>query len=206
MKGRGQVKDVYELNCRETLTRLLHFCLHREKQQVLQGSPRHLPYTLMARVKMTMLDYAGAIPLYRCSHCRFTGYSTTTLQLSTTIRKGINRKTMESIFNVPFNSDDYGIYFGFSNFWDHPEGYGNVFVTTTLLNQYAANDVSREWYITPLFWNLGDDDVTAYFGDYKSYLYHFEGWHDYSFAEAIDLYDEWNSSDQLSLLSHQTGI
>ena len=97
---------------------------------------------------------------------------------------------MESIFNVPFNSDDYGIYFGFSNFWDHPEGYGNVFVTSALLNEYAADDIRREWFITPLFWNLGNNAVTNYFGDYKSYLYHFEGWHNFSFAEALDLYDD----------------
>ncbi len=193
MKGRGQVKDAYALIVSD-LEEAIALLPAQAKAFGATRITKAFANTLMARVKMTMLDYAGAIPYIDAAIADSPDVLTTTAAIND-YKKGINRKTMESIFNVPFNTDDYGIFWGFSNFFDHPEGYGNVFVTTALLNQYAANDVRREWYITPLFWNLGDDDVTDYFGAYKSYLYHFEGWHDYSFAEAVDLYDNTTALD-----------
>lgn len=188
MTGRGKVKDVYDLIERDLVDAIAGL----PAQNKAWGATRitkAFANTVMARVKMAKLDYDGALPYINAALADAPDILTDAATLNE-YKTGLNRKTKESIFNVPFNSDDYGIYYGFSNFFDHPEGYGNVFVTSALLNEYDANDIRREWYITPLFWNLGNDDVTDYFGDYKTYLYHFEGWHVYSFAEALDLYDD----------------
>lgn len=187
MKGRGKVKDVYDLIERD-LTDAIAGLPALNKVNGSTRITKAFANTVMARVKMAKLDYAGAIPYIDAAIADSPNILTTPAALAD-YTKGINRKTLESIFNVPFNLDDYGIFFGFSNFYDHPEGYGNIFVTSSLLGQYAANDIRREWFITPMFWNYGDDDVTDYFGAYKSYLYHFEGWHDYSFAEIQGYYD-----------------
>ncbi|MBM3419974.1 MAG: RagB/SusD family nutrient uptake outer membrane protein [Bacteroidetes bacterium] len=187
MKGRGVVSEVYDL-IESDLTDAIAGLPALNKSFGATRITKAFANTVMARVKMAKLDYAGAIPYIDAAIADAPDILTTPAAIAD-YTKGINRKTLESIFNVPFNIDDYGIFWGFSNFWDHPEGYGNIMVTTDLLNQYAANDVRREWYITPMFWNYGDDDVTDYFGAYKSYLYHFEGAHDWSFAEIQDLYD-----------------
>ena len=102
---------------------------------------------------------------------------------------GFSHENMESIFTRPFNNDDYPIYWALTSWYDHPEGYGNIFVNSDLVNSYPADDIRRNWLITPLIYNLGDDDLTAFYAGYETEIYHFDGFYGTAASEALALYD-----------------
>lgn len=180
LKGRGTVAEVYELIERDLTDAIavlgVPVSVGRIGKVFAQG--------LMARVKMTKGEYAEALPFINAAISGAPGLSS-----GADLALGVNRVMSETIFAVPFNSDDYGIYWGLTSSYDHPEGYGNAFMTTALLNTYPADDIRRKWFITPLFYNYNDPAVEAHFGTLTRTLYHFEGYHSYSFTEIQDLTD-----------------
>ena len=180
LKGRGTVAEVYELIERDLTDAIAALgtpeTLGRIGKVFAQG--------LMGRVKLTMGKYDEALPFINAAIA-----AAPPLSSATDLSLGVNRVMTETIFAVPFNSDDYGIYWGFTSSYDHPEGYGNAFMTTALLNTYPADDARRAWFITPLFYNYNDPNVEEHFGDLTRTLYHFEGYHSYSFDEIQSLTD-----------------
>lgn len=180
IKGRGTVAEVYELIERDLTDAIASLgtpvTLGRIGKVFAEG--------LMARVKLTKGEYADALPFINSAIS-----GAPELSSGADLAMGVNRIMDETIFAVPFNSDDYGIYWGLTSSYDHPEGYGNAFMTTTLLNTYPADDIRREWFITPLFYNYNDPAVEAHFGTLTQTLYHFEGYHTYSFTEIQDIAD-----------------
>lgn len=174
LKGRGTVAEVYELIQNDLTDAIAALgtpeTLGRIGKVYAQG--------LMARVKLTMGKYDEALPFINAAIA-----DAPPLSSASDLALGVNRIMTETIFAVPFNPDDYGIYWGFTSSYDHPEGYGNAFMTTALLNTYPADDIRRKWFITPLFYNYNDPAVEAHFGGLIRTLYHFEGYHSYSFDE-----------------------
>jgi len=180
LKGRGTVAEVYEL-IEKDLTDAVAVLdapatVGRVGKVFAQG--------LMARVKMAKGEYAEALPFINAAIS-----GAPALSSGADLALGVNRVMSETIFAVPFNSDDYGIYWGLTSSYDHPEGYGNAFMTTALLNTYPADDIRRDWFISPLFYNYNDPEVEAHFGSLTRTLYHFEGYHSYSFTEIQDITD-----------------
>ncbi len=180
LKGRGTVAEVYEL-IEKDLTDAVAVLdapatVGRVGKVFAQG--------LMARVKMAKGEYAEALPFINAAIS-----GAPALSSGADLALGVNRVMSETIFAVPFNSDDYGIYWGLTSSYDHPEGYGNAFMTTALLNTYPADDIRRDWFISPLFYNYNDPEVEAHFGALTRTLYHFEGYHSYSFTEIQDITD-----------------
>jgi hypothetical protein len=102
---------------------------------------------------------------------------------------GFSDDNEESIFVVPFNSDDYPIYWALTSFYDHPEGYGNIFFTEVLFDSYADDDVRKDWFITPLFYNIGDEDVNDFYGDDMYISYHWDGYYPDAVTEAYGFYN-----------------
>jgi hypothetical protein len=180
LKGRGTVAEVYNLiesDLTDAIAALgVPETIGRIGKVYAQG--------LMARVKLTKGEYADALTYINAAIA-----GAPDLSSGEDLALGVNRVMDETIFAVPFNSDDYGIYWGLTSSYDHPEGYGNAFMTTALLNTYPADDMRRKWFITPLFYNYNDPAIEAYFGDFIQTLYHFEGYHSYSFTEIQDIYD-----------------
>ncbi len=180
LKGRGTVAEVYELIQKDLSDAIPALgapeTLGRIGKVFAQG--------LMARVKMAMGKYDEALPYINAAIA-----DAPPLSSGSDLALGVNRIMTETIFAVPFNSDDYGIYWGLTSSYDHPEGYGNAFMTTALLNTYPADDIRRDWFITPLFYNYNDPAVSAHFGTLTQTLYHFEGYHSYSFDEIQSITD-----------------
>ncbi len=180
LKGRGTVAEVYELIEKDLTDAVavlgVPATVGRVGKVFAQG--------LMARVKMTKGEYAEALPFINAAIS-----GAPALSSGADLALGVNRVMSETIFAVPFNSDDYGIYWGLTSSYDHPEGYGNAFMTTALLNTYPADDIRRDWFISPLFYNYNDPEVEAHFGALTRTLYHFEGYHSYSFTEIQDITD-----------------
>ena len=90
---------------------------------------------------------------------------------------------------VPFNSDDYPIFHALTSFYDHPEGYGNMFFTETLFNSYAADDIRKAWFLTNLFYNINDPVLNAFFGDDLYTSYHYDGYYSEGKSEAYSFFD-----------------
>lgn len=186
MKGRGKVSEVYEL-------------IEQDIADAIAGLPllggdagagatrftKCFANGLAARVKMAKGEYSAALPYIEDA---LEDAPTLNTDIADYIR-GTYHKGKESIYNIPFNTDDYGIYWGLSSFYDHPEGYGDVFMTSEILSKYSADDVRKNWFITPLFYNLNDPEVNTYFADYLSELYHFEGYLQDSFDEVTYMTD-----------------
>ena len=180
IKGRGTVAEVYDLIERDLTDAISALGVPVSNGRIgkvyAQG--------LMARVKMAKGQYAEALPFINAAITGAPGLSS-----GADLALGVNRIMTETIFAVPFNSDDYGIYWGLTSSYDHPEGYGNAFMTKALLDTYPADDIRRKWFITPLFYNYNDPAIEAHFGNLTQTLYHFEGYHTYSFEEIQAIYD-----------------
>jgi hypothetical protein len=167
---RGKVKDVYSL----MLSDLNSAIPDLPKQENTSGKTR-ITYCfangLAARIALSKGDYTTALTYANAALADAPDLNTNKADYL----KGFSHANEESIFIDPFNSTDYPIYWALTSFYDHPEGYGNTFVSTDFVSKFAADDIRRTWFITPLFYNLNNAGASTYFKDYTSELYHFEG-------------------------------
>lgn len=181
-KGRGTVQEVYDL-----ISTDLEFARQNAAPQEGQSAQtrfkRSFAYGLSARVALSMADYTNAL-LYAENAIA----DAPALAAAAEYLNGFSDDNDESIYVVPFNSSDYPMYWALSSFYDHPEGYGNIFFTKTLFDSYADDDIRKEWFVTPLFYNIGDDDVSTFFGDDIYTSYHYDGYYSSSSAEILDFY------------------
>lgn len=182
-KGRGTVQDVYDLILSD-----LQFARENAPLQANESAKtrftRCYANGLSARVALSMGNFPDAYDYAVAAIADAPDLAT-----GSAYTDGFSDDNDESIYIVPFNSDDYPIYWALSSFYDHPEGYGNVFFTADLFNSYANDDVRKDWFITPLFYNIGDEDVNTFFGDDIYTSYHYDGYYPYSSQEALDLYN-----------------
>lgn len=182
-KGRGTVQEVYDL-----INSDLEFARQNASPQLNESAKtrftRCFAYGLSARVALSMSDYPSAFSYAEDAIADAPDLATAGDYLS-----GFSDDNEESIYVVPFNSDDYPIYWALTSFYDHPEGYGNIFFTETLFDSYADDDIRKEWFVSPLFYNMNDDDVNDFFGDDIYTSYHYDGYYSYSRSEALDFYN-----------------
>ncbi len=182
-KGRGTVQEVYD----QILSDLSFARDHAPLQLNAPSQTRFtkcFAYGLSARVALSMGNYEDAY-----NYATEAINQAPPLATGSDYTMGFSDDNAESIYVVPYNSDDYPIYWALTSFYDHPEGYGNVFFTKDLFDSYANDDVRKDWFITPLFYNIGDGDVNAFYGDDIYISYHYDGYYYYSSGEALDFYD-----------------
>lgn len=171
MNPRGKVKDVYTLMQADLTAAIPDL----PAQGNSSGSTRItscFANGLAARIALSKGDYTAALTYANAAIADAPALNTN----ADDYIRGFSHPNEESIFVDPFNADDYPIYWAQSSFYDHPEGYGNTFVNTDFVTKFAADDIRRKWFITPLFYNLDDAASNTYFKDYISELYHFEGY------------------------------
>jgi hypothetical protein len=167
---RGKVKDVYTLMQSDLSSAIPDL----PAQNNAPGKTRItacFANGLAARVALSKGDYSGALAYVNAAIADAPALNTN----AEDYLRGFSHPNEESILVAPFNSDDYPIYWALTSYYDHPEGYGNTFVNTDFVSKFAADDIRRKWFITPLFYNLNDAASNTYFKDYISELYHFEG-------------------------------
>lgn len=177
---RGKVKDVYTLMQADLTTAIADLPLLVNSS----GSKRItacFANGLAARIALSKGDYIAALAYANAAIADAPLLNTNVADYV----KGFSHPNEESILVDPFNSDDYPIYWALSSFYDHPEGYGNTFVNSDFVSKYAADDIRRKWFITPLFFNLNDAATNAYLKDYISEVYHFEGYYQESKDEVL---------------------
>ncbi|MGM0666756.1 MAG: RagB/SusD family nutrient uptake outer membrane protein [Bacteroidota bacterium] len=181
--GRGTVQDVYDLILTD-----LEFALQNAALQNNESSKtrftRCYANGLSARVALSMGNFADAY-----DYAVIAIADAPDLATGSDYAMGFSDDNEESIFVVPFNSDDYPIYWALSSFYDHPEGYGNIFFTEVLFDSYADDDVRKDWFVTPLFYNIGDEDVNDFYGDDMYISYHWDGYYSYAVTEAYGFYN-----------------
>jgi hypothetical protein len=177
---RGKVKDVYTLMQADLTTAIADLPLLENAY----GSTRItkcFANGLAARVALAKGDYTAALTYVNAALADAPPLNTNTADYV----KGFSHANEESILIDPFNSDDYPIYWALSSYYDHPEGYGNTFVNSDFVSKFAADDIRRKWFITPLFYNLNDAATNVYLKDYISEVYHFEGYLQESISEVL---------------------
>ena len=181
-KGRGTVQDVYDLIESDLLFARNNAALQNNEAGQTRFT-RCFANGLSARVALSKGEYTDALTYANAAIADAPDLATGADYLA-----GFSDANDESIFVVPFNSDDYPIYWGLTSYYDHPEGYGNIFFTKDLFDSYAADDIRKEWFVTPLFWNMSDNDINAFYGDDIYITYHWDGWYSSAVAEAQDFY------------------
>ncbi len=181
-KGRGTVQEVYDLIESDLLFARQHAVPQANESGAIRFT-RCFANGLSARVALSMGEYGDALTYADAAIADAPDLATGDNYLA-----GFSDVSDESIFIVPFNSDDYPIYWALTSFYDHPEGYGNIFFTKDLFDSYAADDIRKTWFVTPLFYNIGDDDVNAFYGDDIYISYHWDGYYSSGRDEAMDFY------------------
>jgi hypothetical protein len=177
---RGKVKDVYTLMQADLTTAIADLPLLGNSY----GSTRItacFANGLAARIALAKGDYTSALTYVNAAIADAPGLNIDAADYV----KGFSHDNKESILIAPFNADDYAIYNALSSFYDHPEGYGNIFVNSDFVSRFAADDIRRKWFITPLFYNLNDAATNIYMKNYISEVYHFEGYLQESFDEIL---------------------
>ncbi len=182
-KGRGTVQDVYDLIDADLLFARTNTPVQLAPEPGATRFNRCFANGLSARVALSKGDYTNALIYAEAAIADAPALATGADYLS-----GFSSDNEESIFIIPFNSDDYPIYWGLTSFYDHPEGYGNIFFTKDLFDSYAADDLRKEWFVTPLFYNMNDGDVDTFYGDDIYISYHYDGYYSSGAAEAMDFY------------------
>jgi hypothetical protein len=181
--GRGTVQDVYDLIMTDLEFARQHAPLQANASAATRFT-RCFANGLSARVALSMGNFEDAYDFSVAAIADAPDLATGVDYIM-----GFSDDNEESIFVVPFNSDDYPIYWALTSFYDHPEGYGNIFFTETLFDSYADDDIRKEWFVTPLFYNLNDPDLNDFYGDDIYISYHWDGYYSYARAEAYDFYD-----------------
>jgi hypothetical protein len=177
---RGKVKDVYTLMQADLTTAIADLPLLENAYGSTRIS-KCFANGLAARVALAKGDYTAALTYVNAALADAPPLNTNTADYV----KGFSHANEESILIDPFNSDDYPIYWALSSYYDHPEGYGNTFVNSDFVSKFAADDIRRKWFITPLFYNLNDAATNVYLKDYISEVYHFEGYLQESISEVL---------------------
>ena len=185
--GRGTVQGVYDLILSD-----LQFARQNAPAQINASAATRFTkcfaFGLSARVALSMGHYDDAYDYAVAAIADAPALAT-----GADYTMGFSDDNEESIFVVPFNSDDYPIYWGLTSFYDHPEGYGNVFFTETLFNSYGADDIRKNWFVPPLFYNINDPAVNAFFGDDLYISYHWDGGYSQGRAEVYSFYNDSSS-------------
>lgn len=177
---RGKVKDVYTLMEADLTSAIPDLPLLENGS----GSTRItacFANGLAARIALAKGDYTSALTYVNAAIADAPDLNTNMADYV----KGFSHPNQESILVDPFNSDDYPIYWALSSYYDHPEGYGNAFVNSDFVSKFAADDIRRKWFITPLFYYMHDTATNNYLKGYISEVYHFEGSLEASKAEVL---------------------
>jgi hypothetical protein len=178
---RGKVKDVFAFMKTDLDSSLLYLPT-QENASAATRVTACFANGLAARVALAKGDYTGALAYANAAIADAPALNTNAADYV----KGFSHANEESIFIAPFNADDYAEYDAQSSFYDHPEGYGNLFVNSDFVSKFASDDIRRKWFITPLFYNLNDAATNIYMKDYISEVYHFEGFLKESFDEVLN--------------------
>lgn len=177
-KPRGKVKDVYTL-MQQDLTDAIAGLPALNGASGSKRISKCFANGLAARVALSKGDFNASLAYAQAALDDAPPLNTNAADYVL----GFSHANEESILIDPFNADDYPIYWGLTSFYDHPEGYGNMFINTDFVSKYANDDIRRGWFVTPLFYNLNNSTVNSFFKDYTSELYHFEGYLAESFDE-----------------------
>lgn len=198
--GRGTVQGVYDLILSD-----LQFARQNSPAQANASSATRFTqcfaYGFSARVALSMGNYDDAYDYAVAAIA-----DAPPLATGADYTMGFSDDNEESIYVVPFNSDDYPIYHALTSFYDHPEGYGNVFFTETLFNTYAADDIRKTWFIPSLFYNINDPAVNAFFGDDLYISYHWDGYYSAGRNEVYSFYDDGSyDTDDFDFIHYRPG-
>lgn len=142
-KGRGTVKDVYELIIKD-----LDFVLASGiKNQGVSRVGIDFAYGLYARVALTMEDYPNAIK-----------YSKKVLDKhplnSSFYDNGVSQNENSSlIFQIQYTEDTYSQYMSLISFFEYRKGnsggYGTFGAAPDFIKNYSANDLRKNWFLNP---------------------------------------------------------
>ncbi len=181
---RATVQDVYDL-IEADLEFARQHAVPQNNQSARIRFTRCYAYGLSARVALQKGEYGDAYDYVVAALADAPPLSTGADYI-----RGFSHDNTESVFVVPFNTDDYPIYQAMSSFYEHPEGYGNLFVTKELFDTYADDDVRLNWFIPFLFYNINNEDVNEFFGDDMFITYSWDGAFTLGRNEVMDFFDD----------------
>lgn len=141
IKGRGKVKDVYDLILAD-----LEFSVKNLKNTDIRDQVSlTFAQGLLARVYMTMGDNDNAIK-----------YAKEAIKNAPALdpsfyENGISQKNSSVVFELQYTTNTYGGYMSYASFhdygWQDAGGYGTIGASEDFYKNYSSSDLRKNWFI-----------------------------------------------------------